>query len=110
MILQNTINIQYLQTYILWQIVRNMFRKITNYQILIATVTVTRHIFHWCASAVYAYRYCNGLSKSSFDKEKVKKDTSNHKFNTLKQLISTCNVIVYIEFMKLTLIATHFPY
>ena len=87
-ILQNTINMQYLQTYILWQIVENIFIKITNYQILIAMVTVTRQIFHWCVSALYAYRYCYGLSKSSFDKEKVKKDTSNYNYNTLKQLIS----------------------
>ena len=55
-ILQNTKNIQYLQTYILWQNVENIFIKITNYQILIAMVTVTRHTFHWCASALYAYR------------------------------------------------------
>ena len=68
-ILQNTINMQYLQTYVLWQIVENIFIKITHYQILIAMVTVTIHIFYWCASALYAYRYCYGLPKSSFDKE-----------------------------------------
>ena len=32
-ILQNTINMQYLQTFILWQNVENIFIKITNYQI-----------------------------------------------------------------------------
>ena len=79
---------QYLQTYILWQIVENIFIKITNYQILIGMVTVTRHIFNWCASALYANRYCYGLFKISFDKEKVKKDTSNYNYYTLNQLIS----------------------
>ena len=54
-IVQNTINLQYLQTYILWQIVENIFIKITNYQILIATVTVTRYFFYWCASPLYAF-------------------------------------------------------
>ena len=95
---QNTINIQYLQTYILWQIVENICIKTTNYQILIAMVTVTRHIFHWCASALYAYRYCY---KSSFDKQKMNKNMNNYKYNynTLKQLISSCNVILYIVFM-----------
>ena len=32
-ILQDKINMQYLQTYILWQNVENIFIKITNYQI-----------------------------------------------------------------------------
>ena len=54
-IIQNTINMQYLQTYILWQNVGNIFIKITNYQILIAMVTVSRHIFYWCASPLYAF-------------------------------------------------------
>ena len=45
-ILHNTINMQYLQTYILWQNVENIFIKIINFQILIAMVTVTRHIFY----------------------------------------------------------------
>ena len=42
------------------------------------------------------------------------KDTSNYNYNTLKQLISSCNVTVYIVLMKLTLIdcfkATYFSY
>ena len=54
-IVQNTINMQYLQTYILLQNVENIFIQITNYQILIAMVTVTRHIFYWCASPLYAF-------------------------------------------------------
>ena len=42
------------------------------------------------------------------------KDTSNYNYNTLKQLISSCNIIVFIVLMKLILIdylkATYFPY
>ena len=49
------------------------------------------------------------LIKKSFNEEKVKRDTSNYEYNILKQLISSCNVI-----MKLTLIdyykAIYFPY
>ena len=45
-IVQKTINMQYRQTYILWQNVENIFIKITNYQILIAMVTDTRHILY----------------------------------------------------------------
>ena len=54
-ILQNTVNMQYLQTYISWKNSENIFIKITKYQILIAMVTVTRHIFYWCASPLYAF-------------------------------------------------------
>ena len=43
------------------------------------------------------------VNPNSLDKEKVKKDTSNFNYNTLKQLISSCNVIVYILFRKPTL-------
>ena len=41
------------------------------------------------------------------------KDSNNNNYNTLKQLISSCNVILYIVLMKLTLIdyfkVTTFP-
>ena len=44
-ILQNTIHMQYpCRPYILWQNVETILIKITNYQILIAMVSVTRHI------------------------------------------------------------------